>query len=456
MTYNVLQDIFYTNFISSKPNLTEKSKDNYRKVLTKFTRAINTTLEKVVIDCKNQQDIVTEKIISHGTDEDGNQILEKTMTKFNVNSPNSKIKLYLDTFTNYCKAEKNSNNTINSNLMLIKAFLKYYDVQLPKSETLKEDTKKWYLLSKEDFKYIINDSTITHASLIKFLMSSGMRITDASSLTIGDFMEATSEYHDYVDVDEFIDNAPSDMIGTWYFHPHKTMKFEVPCLTFNDPESSNLILQNLRKLKNQYSKYVKRKYDIDRVMSKSDALFGSQKSHFKEPLLPGPVAGRFWEKNKKLRDHHINILKEKISKGELSQEDYEKELGKIPRFHAHACRKYFETMIAKNCGNLRICTLMEGHVSPVSTDSSYIKHDIHEVKETYLAAIPDLSLENTDVKVYTSEARKEMENKISNLENELAEKEKQVNNIEEKLSRVDDVLARLDKLEENREVKYDD
>lgn len=450
MTYNVLQDIFYTNFISSKPNLTERSKDNYRKVLTKFTRAINTTLEKVVTDCKNQQNIVTEKIISHGTDEDGNQILEKTMTKFNVNSPNSKIKLYLDTFTNYCKAEKNSNNTINSNLMLIKAFLKYYDVQLPKSETLKEDTKKWYLLSKEDFKYIINDSTITHASLIKFLMSSGMRITDASSLTIGDFMQATSEYHNYVDVDEFIDNAPSDMIGTWYFHPHKTMKFEVPCLTFNDPESSNLILQNLRKLKNQYSKYVKRKYDIDRAMSKSDALFGSQKSHFKEPLLPGPVAGRFWEKNKKLRDHHINILKEKISKGELSQEDYEKEVEKIPRFHAHACRKYFETMIAKNCGNLRICTLMEGHVSPVSTDSSYIKHDIHEVKETYLAAIPDLSLENTDVKVYTSEARKEMESKINNLENELAEKEKQVNNIEEKLARVDDVLARLDKLEENR------
>ena len=331
--------------------------------------------------------------------------------------------------------------------MLIKAFLKYYDIQLPQRETLKDDTKKWYILSKEDFKYIINDSTITHASLIKFLMSSGMRITDASSLTIGDFMEATSEYHDYVDVDEFIDNAPSDMIGTWYFHPHKTMKFEVPCLTFNDPESSNLILQNLRKLKNQYSKYVKRKYDIDRVMSKSDALFGSQKSHFKEPLLPGPVAGRFWEKNKKLRDHHINILKEKISNGELSQEDYEKEVGKIPRFHAHACRKYFETMIAKNCGNLRICTLMEGHVSPVSTDSSYIKHDINEVKETYLAAIPDLSLENTDVKVYTSDVRREMESKINNLENELAEKEKQVNNIEEKLARVDDVLARLDKLE---------
>ena len=35
-----------------------------------------------------------------------------------------------------------------------------------------------------------------------------------------------------------------------------------------------------------------------------------------------------------------------------------------------------------------------------------------------MAAIPDLSLENTDVKVYTSDVRREMENKINKLEAE--------------------------------------
>ena len=426
MTYNILEDIYYTNFINSKSNITELTKLNYKRTLNKFTLSLNTTLEKIVTECKNQQDRVIEKITNSGTDEDGNQIIEKRIIKFDVNSPDSLIKQYLDRFVEYCREQGNTNTTINSNLMLIKSFLKYYDITLPKLETLKNDAQKWHLLEKEDFKYILNDSPLIHASLIKFLQSSGMRISDALSLSIGDFMEATRDYHSFIDVNEFIDNAPADMIGTWYFHPQKTMKFQVPCLTFNDPETSNLILQHLRKIKNKYIPYAKKKYDYDKVISKNDALFGSQKSKYIEPLHPNPTGTQFWVKNKKLREWRILKIKEAISNGEISAEDYDKEVNKIPKFHAHACRKYFETIIAKNCGNLRICTLMEGHVSPVKTDSSYIKQDIEDVKEHYMAAIPDLSLETTDVKVYTSDVRREMESKMNELikENELLREEK--------------------------------
>lgn len=414
--YKVTEDIFYNNFISSKHNITDKSKYNYEKILTKFATSANTTLEKIISDCKTQQDRVIEKIIQHGTDENGNQIIEKQLIQFDVNSPDSKIKLYIDNYVNYCKNKGNSNTTINQNLTLINTFLKYYNITLPNRESLKKDAKKWYLLTKEDFKYILNDSPLIHASLIKFLMSSGMRISDALSLTIGDFMKATQESHNCVDVNDFIDNAPADMIGTWYFHPQKTRKFQIPCLTFNDPESSNFILQHLRKIKNEYIPYAKKKYNVDKVISKDDALFGSQKSMYVEPLNPNPTASQFWQKNKKLREWRILKIKEAISNGELSEEDFDKEAAKIPKFHAHACRKFFETTIAKNCGDLRICTLMEGHVSPVSTDSSYIKQDIENVRETYMSAIDDFSLEKTDVKVYTSEVRKQMEDRINNLE----------------------------------------
>lgn len=414
--YKVTEDIFYNNFISSKHNITDKSKYNYEKILTKFATSANTTLEKIISDCKTQQDRVIEKIIQHGTDENGNQIIEKQLIQFDVNSPDSKIKLYLDNYVNYCKNKGNSNTTINQNLTLINTFLKYYNITLPNRDSLKKDTKKWYLLTKEDFKYILNDSPLIHSSLIKFLMSSGMRISDALSLTIGDFMKATQENHNCVDVNDFIDNAPADMIGTWYFHPQKTRKFQIPCLTFNDPESSNFILQHLRKIKNEYIPYAKKKYNIDKVISKDDALFGSQKSMYTEPLNPNPTASQFWQKNKKLREWRILKIKEAISNGELSEEDFDKEAAKIPKFHAHACRKFFETTIAKNCGDLRICTLMEGHVSPVSTDSSYIKQDIENVRETYMSAIDDFSLEKTEVKVYTSEVRKQMEDRINNLE----------------------------------------
>ena len=451
--YKVTEDIYYNNFIQSKTNITEKSRSNYKKVLTKLTKSANTTLEKIITDCKNQQDRVLEKIIDHGTDEDGNNIIEKRITTFDVNSPDSKVKIYLENYVNYCKEKGNSNGTINQNIMLIKAFLKYYKITIPEMETLKKDSKKWYLLTKEDFKYILNDCTLTQSSLIKFLQSSGMRISDALTLTIGDFMEATKEYHNFVDVNEFIEHAPSDMIGTWYFHPSKTIKFQVPCLTFNDPETSNLILQNLRKIKNRYIPYAEKKYGFIKTMSKSDALFSSTKGRYTEPLHANPTAAQFWQKNKKLKEYRILKIKEAINEGELSQEDYEKEVNKIPKFHAHACRKYFESAIAKNCGDLRICTLMEGHVSPVSTDSSYIKQDILNVKEAYMSALEDLSLENTEAKVYTSEVRKEMEAKIDSLvkENEslrekYEEKEGHVDDMEERLSSIEKLFTDVDNM----------
>ena len=443
MTYKITEDIYYQNFINTKTNITELTRLNYERALRKFIIAINTPIEKVITDCKNQQDRVIEKIISRGEDDDGNQLIEKRIITFDVNSPNSKIKQYLDKFIDYCREQGNSNTTINQNITLIKGFLKFYNVHLPDIESLKKDPKKWYLLEKEDFKYIMNDSPLIHASLIKFLQSSGMRISDALSLSIGDFMEATRDYHDFVEVNDFIDNAPQNMIGTWYFHPQKTRKFEVPCLTFNDPETSNLILQHLRKINKEYIPYAKRKYDYDKVISKNDALFGSQKSKYIEPLHANPTGTQFWKKNQKLREWRILKIKEAIKNGEIAAEDYDKEVAKIPKFHAHACRKYFESTIAKNCGNLRICTLMEGHVSPVKTDSSYIKQDIEDVKEHYMAALEDLSLENTEVKIYTSEIRKEMESKIRELE----DKNKQM---EDELSEINDIKMRLLKLEQEK------
>lgn len=108
----ITQDIYYTNFINAK-NLSEATNANYEKTLRKFTKALNTTLTEIITQCKNQQDLVVEKIISHGTDEEGNQIIEKKITQFDVNNPDSLIKQYFDTYIEYCRKRGNSNNTIN-------------------------------------------------------------------------------------------------------------------------------------------------------------------------------------------------------------------------------------------------------------------------------------------------------------------------------------------------------
>ena len=436
---NIKQDKYYKNFLISKPNLSEFSKKAYTQALKNLTKATQKTLTEIIESCKNQQDTVTEQIINNE-----NNTTVKRVTYFDVNDPNSLIKLYLELFITYSlHIAKNTNRSTNQNMLLIKTFLKYYEIKLPKIQMLPDDTSEWYLLEKEDFKFVMSDSSLTHAALIDFLRVTGMRLADALNRTIGELMEGTSDYHDYVNVDEFIDNAPNDMICTWNFYPQKTKRHKIPCITFSDPDNVNRLIQLLKKIKNEYLPRINKEKGLNLTLSKSDALFGSRNDHYKGKIIPKSISTKFWEKNKKLRAWRIQEIDNLIKDGVISADDREREIEKIPRFHAHACRKFFQTMIARNCGDLRICTLLEGHVSPVKTDSSYIKISVSEVKEAYMAAIPDLSLENTETKVYTSEIRREMEAKIKELESKNQK-------MESELSEIDSMKERILALEKSR------
>lgn len=458
MTYNIKEDIYYTNFINSK-DFSKSSKANHYKTLRKFTQALNLTLEELITNCKNQQSIVTEKIISHGTDDEGNQIIEKRITKFDINNPNSLIKQYFDAYIDFCKNKGNTINTIVADLDHIRTFLKYYSVQYPKVN-IKRTPSKWNLLEKEDIKFVMDDSLIVHKTLISTLKDTGLRLTDVLLLDVGMFMKGTEDYHNFVDVDDFIDNAPEDMICVLELIPHKTKRFNVSCITCIGPETCNLIMQNLRKIKNEYLPYINKKKGLDLKMSKSDSLFGNKRKYFKGPMQVQSVADIFTRKNRKLRKWRIAKIDEAIKNGEISAEDREKEIEKIPKFHAHALRKFFQTTIARNCGNLRICSIMEGHTTPLKTDPSYIQISVEDVKEAYLLALPDLSLENIETKVYTSEVRREMEaqindlkNKNKELESKVQDKEDAMGDMEERLSHVEKIFDSMDSLSDDEILK---
>lgn len=454
MTYNVREDVYYANFISSK-NLTTSTEYNYYKTLKKLSKAIGLPLKDIILNCKDQQDKVIEKIINHGTDEQGNIVTEKQVTRFDVNSPNSIIKQYFNRYIEYCKNKNNTTNTIFQDFGFIKTFLKFYSITYPQIEINREKTK-WTPLKKTDIKFVMDDSTILHQSLISLLKDCGGRLKDVVGFVIGNFMEWTSDYHNFVDVDEFIDHAPQDMIGVIKFYPHKTIRFNLLCITCIGPETCNLILQNLRKIKNEYLPYINKKKGLNLKMSKNDALFGNKNKYYKGHLKVQSVSDIFARKNKKLREHHLKLIDEKITNGELSEEDRAEAIGNIPKFHAHGLRKFFQSTIAKNCGNLRICTLMEGHTSPIKTDPSYIKIEAEEVKEVYMSALPDLSLENVETKTYTSEARREMEAQITDLKNQNKELESKVKNKEDAMGNMEERLSKVEKIFKNVDELSDD
>ena len=109
-------------------------------------------------------------------------------------------------------------------------------------------------------------------------------------------------------------------------------------------------------------------------MSKNNALFGSHHGFYQEPLSVKGISEQFRLKNKKLHEWHVNKLKWDIENGKLSEDDFDDKIREIPKFHAHGCRKYFQTMVSRHCGDIRLCAIMEGHASPIKTDPSYIKH----------------------------------------------------------------------------------
>lgn len=435
-SYSVINDKIFKAYANDKKNNSKKTMKEYRKTLDKFCKAIDKPLNEIIDELKMEQSIKVEEIIS----QDNNKTIIRTL-EFDVNSPDSTVKKYHHQFESYCLERGNKNSTANKHIKRIRTLLKANDIKLPKWEFLKEEPPKWELLEKEDIKFVLDECSIIHKSLILFMLSSGMRVGDCVTLTIGDFMDATRAFHDFVDAEDFIDNAPQDMMGFWSFEPGKTERYDIKCKTFNSPESSNIILQNIRRLKNEYyprkrkrlEKKLKDETDEEKreelrekietlKISKNNALFGSRNSLYTGPMKVESISTLFPAKNKKLCDWRISKIRKAIEDGEISAEDYDKKVAEIPKFHAHACRKYFETMISRNCGDLRICTLMEGHASPVKTDPHYIKKEYNEVQEIYLQAIEDLTIENVDSKLLSNKKISELESTIENLKAEQAQK----------------------------------
>jgi len=430
--YKVENDEYYKNFVAQSSR-TERTTENYRKVLKKFCIATGKTLTEIVTTCIDEQSIVT--TVKLDPDENGNE--RRKEIKFNINDKDAAINIFLQQFEDHCFKKNNKEITIQNQTDIVRSFLHENGVELPKRKSYKDDSRDWYLPSKMDFNYFLQDVSLTHASLANMLTSSGMRVSDALSFTIGDFMNATSDYHDFVDVEDFIDNAPDDMIGTWVFEPQKTRKHHVKCITFNSAHASNMILQNLRHIKNHYMPYKNRAEGLNLSISKKDPLFASRKGKYKKPLSGRSVAAYWIEKNKKFQVWKKNQIKQQIENSEISEEDYDEAVSKIPKLHPHICRKFFSTIVSNNCGDIRVCGLLEGHSAGLPNDKSYIKKSVEDIREIYINNIHDeLSLDHVETKIISDKETERLNAEIESLKAENAkireEKDQEISNIEQK------------------------
>ena len=420
--YKIDNDPIFLDFINSKSNRSEDTKQNYRDNLLRFCEATGEPLCEVFEKIKGEQ---------------RDKIENNTIIKFSPNDVTTHTKQYFNKFIDYLDKRGNGNITVNHRVRVLKVFFKYYGLKLPTWEDRDDDAKDWEPLKIEDIAYVLNDSSLGHKALITFMLSTGMREGDVCKLTIRDFMEATQKmgYHNFVDVEEFIDKAPQDMMGYWDFCPKKTIRHKVRCMTFNTAESSNYILQNLRKIKNEYLPKKNRKDNLNIKISKDSALFGSRYGYFLSHLRPKSVTNNFGNKDDKLREHHIFIIDQQIKEGKISQEDREREIEKIPVFHPHALRSFFSTTIS-HYGGRRVCERMEGH-APEGQDKSYIHISKEDVEEVYEKAKYDLSVFDIDEDRIADIKAKELKEEIEIIKEEKEGAEKQLQEANAKIQELE-------------------
>ena len=112
-------------------------------------------------------------------------------------------------------------------------------------------------------------------------------------------------------------------------------------------------------------------------------------------------------------------------------------MSKIPKLHPHICRKFFSTIVSNNCGDIRVCGLLEGHSAGLPNDKSYIKKSVEDIREIYINNIHDeLSLDHVETKIISDKETERLNAEIESLKAENAkireEKDQEINNLEQK------------------------
>ena len=140
-------------------------------------------------------------------------------------------------------------STVRTYFSRIKTFYRHFEIELPYLNDIRRDGE--YLSSyddlptKSDIRRACDISSLDFIAVILFISSSGCAKAETLSLTVGDFIKATEDYHDggsFDDVLECLENR-RDVVPTFYLKRVKTNKFYH---TFCSPEASHHIVKYLR------------------------------------------------------------------------------------------------------------------------------------------------------------------------------------------------------------------
>ena len=378
-TYKVDEDLEVIKIVDVK-ELSPYSVTTYHSTIKQFCNCIGKTYYDIVHEIKELQN---------------DKIIDNKIIRYNPND--SLINDYIRKYMVYLTNRGNKKSTINLKTKHILQLLRKSNIETPKINFKSEAKQsKVRLITTDDIRYILKNSSIHHKAMITFMASTGVRRYDViNTFKIEDFIEACSDYTDAIFLDDFLEEAPQNMIPYFEFIPNKTKKTGLPCKVCCTAEASNLIIQSLKARQKSIDKHNKVQKD-NLVLDEECPLFSSKKRNYIGKLEDNSLSVMFYKKNKLLKENKEKYLDFQLRHHEISKKEYKLKKECIPKFHPHSLRHRFISTIRAYTTNRDISLLMEGHASSINTDKFYVGESEElfnkdTIKKTYLEVMPYLT-----------------------------------------------------------------
>lgn len=219
----MLDDKIFLQFCRER-NVRQSTRQGYLSALTHYTRFHDKTLQELLTEAREDEQ-------------------EKIPLK------DRRIKQKLIRYRNYLLRTSGSPNTVKTYFTRVKTFYRHYEIEIP--HLPEAQYEKLYeinymdLPSKEHIRQALEISTVDLRSIILFMSSSGTGKAETLSLTVGQFIDGCSDYHNGGNLREILEvlSNRDDIIPTLYIRRIKTDKYYY---TFCSPEASSEIVKYLQ------------------------------------------------------------------------------------------------------------------------------------------------------------------------------------------------------------------
>ena len=165
-----------------------------------------------------------------------------------ISLKNRKIKSRLLDFRSFLLDSGLAISTVRTYFSRIKSFYRHFEIELPYLNEIKFDeeylSSYFDLPTRGDIRNVCSISSNAFRALVLFISSSGCAKAETLSLTVGDFVKASDDYHDGGSIDDVLNCliGRRDIVPAFYLKRIKTNKFYY---AFCSPEASHHIVKYL-------------------------------------------------------------------------------------------------------------------------------------------------------------------------------------------------------------------